>query len=287
MLINNSKPDNSKQYLNIGELQLDSRYSKLAYVQDVTDGISKMQQGFFTFILKDCKGDSISARLFNVNNFFEVGQKARMLKGRLVKVEFYVQEFNGSLSLVLCSIDISDDEFNHKDFIGCIDNFDTICENIKHLENSDVIANASLTKFMGGKVGGFALFCNIVLEEVKLHSKFGLCDSTKLLDATDKLLPLLFKYYRLVEANPVIDAGTIIANSNAIMVMSVLEDNSAIISDAYLSCCGLTKPQYQEGKIIYNIVRNTLEMLDITTLLKSMSRGATKELSNGEVLKKL
>ena len=263
MLINNIKPDNSKQYLNIGELQLDSRYSKLAYVQDVTDGISKMQQGFFTFILKDCKGDSISARLFNVSNFFEVGQKARMLKGRLVKVEFYVQEFNGSLSLVLCSIDISD------------------------LENSDVIANASLTKFMGGKVGGFALFCNIVLEEVKLHSKFGLCDSTKLLDATDKLLPLLFKYYRLVEANPIIDAGTIIANSNAIMVMSVLEDNSAIISDAYLSCCGLIKPQYQEGKIIYNIVRNTLEMLDIATLLKSMSRGATKELSNGEVLKKL
>ena len=286
MLINNTKPDNDN-YLDINKLELDRRYKKVSFVQNISENIAKNMSGFFTFYLKDCNGNIITGRMFDLNNFIEIGQKIRMLKGSPVEIEFYVQELNGSLTLNLIGIDIYNGAFDNKKFLGVIDNLDMIREGLQGIEDYDKILNANLTDFYGGRVGGFALFCYSILEEVKLQEKYNICNFKVLEESAKFLLPLLFKYYRLIEINPVLDPGTIIATANSAIIMQNILSDSSILSDVYLACCGLIKPQYLESKILYNIVIKNKEALDLASISKTMSIGATKRLDDGSVLKRI
>lgn len=285
MLVNNAKSDNN--YLDINKLELDRRYKKVSFVQNISENIAKNLSGFFTFYLKDCNGNLITGRMFDLNNFIEIGQKIRMLKGSPVEIEFYTQELNGSITLNIIGIDIYTGEFDNKKFLGVIDNYDVICEELKGIEDYDKIVNANLIDFYGGKVGGFALFCYSILEEVKLQEKYNICNFELLQESTKSLLPLLFKYYRLLEINPVLDPGTIIANANSAIIMNNILGDSTILSDTYLACCGLIKPQYLESRILYNIICKNKEALDIASMIKTMSIGSVKRLDDGSVLKKI
>lgn len=286
MLINNAKPDNDN-YLDISKLELDRRYKKISFVQNISENIAKNLSGFFTFYLKDCNGNLITGRMFDLNNFIEIGQKIRMLKGSPVEIEFYTQELNGSITLNIIGIDIYTGEFDNKKFLGVIDNYNTVSEEIKGIEDYDKIINANLTDFYGGKVGGFALFCYSILEEVKLQEKYNICNFELLKESAKSLLPLLFKYYRLLEINPVLDPGTIIANANSAIIMNNILGDSTILSDTYLACCGLIKPQYLESRILYNIIRKNKEALDLASMVQTMSIGSVKRLDDGSVLKKI
>lgn len=287
MLVSNNSEKDQEKYLNLKTLELNKGYTKIAYVQDVREKTDRLNQGFFLFYLKDVNGDMITSRLFGVRSFVETGKLARMLKGQAVTVKFETQEFNGSLSIVLTSIDIYTGDFEFEKFIGKVNNLPAITSYLSHIEDIDLMSCSRLTEFYNGKVGGFALFAYLVSKQVRAYEVSDLADVKLLENTVDGLLPLLFSYYRKLEVQPVIDPTELIMDANASIMVSSLVMDTSVLVNVYLSCCGLCQPQFVESMIIYDIVNNVLNTMKIASISSTMTKGSLKQLEDGRILKKL
>lgn len=286
MLVSNNIKSENDMYLDIRKLEEDRTYTKIAYVQDVKDSISSINEGFFKFYLKDINGDMVIARLFGVKDFMKIASRARMLKHKAVTIKFYTQIYNGSLSVILTDIDIYTDPIDYSKFIGKVDNLDVMVSRLAEIEDIELMKTSRLTEFCNGKVGGYALFAYLVTQQVKSYVLSNLTNYEVLERTVNDLLPLLFNYYRKLEVQPVSSPTDIIMDANTILLSHSFLGDTSILIDAYISCCGISKPQFLESILIYNIINNVLDVMRLSVIEKQMTPGSLKQL-DGTVLKKL
>ena len=108
--------------LDITTLELGHEYIKICYLHHVKEGRTEgTNSGFFRLYLKDVNGNVIIGRMFNVASYEEKGLVILALKGKPVKVHFRVDAYNGSLNLIVNSIEYYDGVFEYASFIGKYD----------------------------------------------------------------------------------------------------------------------------------------------------------------------
>ena len=118
------KSTNGIQLLDMQHIPEMTTVERIAYVYDVSLGVSKLEDGFVKFFLKDCNAAVTTAVMFNVEKFFESGMKASAFKGKPIRFKCMAQEFNGRLSLVIdgnYGVSIYDGPFEYERFIGKLD----------------------------------------------------------------------------------------------------------------------------------------------------------------------
>lgn len=112
------------EYLDVSTLADGVTYEKVALVVDATPGVTKMMSGFAKFYLKDVNANVIRAVLFDVKDFVFSGLKMSAFKNKPVKLRFAVQEWGGSLSLIIdgsFGIEEYSGDFDYSRFVGSID----------------------------------------------------------------------------------------------------------------------------------------------------------------------
>lgn len=160
-------------FLLIRDLTVGKKYTKVAYLSNVSTGIQKNEYGFATFYLKDCEGNLVTAKLFNVADFMLSGINLTAMRKHPVELTFVVQEFNG-ISLVIDGqkgISVWDGDFPYADFLGKVEVDTTTIEQvgkqvIPDFELDAMMKNASLDGIAQGRAGGFLKVFDIALAQI-------------------------------------------------------------------------------------------------------------------------
>lgn len=159
--------------LDVNELTDGGVYTKIAYVHNSTTGWQRNDKGFITFYLKDINGNIIEARLFSVEDFLFSGVKSSSLKKHFVTIQFQAQIFNGSWSLILKSIELTELQ-NVAEllprFIGKIEVDDSRLNNFSmEFINQNLpscYSNTSLDSIADGRLNGYVKMLDIALPSI-------------------------------------------------------------------------------------------------------------------------
>ena len=164
---------NISEYLDITNLADGVSYSRIAYVNDATTGLQRNDKGFVTFYLKDCNGNLVTARLFNVEDFLTSGIKSSAIKKHFVKVDFQAQNFNGSMSLIVSNIEVTTPQNQAEllpKFIGKVDvdttNLNAVSENIIGSKLPEEYSTTPLDGIAQSRINGYNKILDMALASI-------------------------------------------------------------------------------------------------------------------------
>lgn len=152
--------------LDIRKLIEGNSYDVLAYVNNVKSGITVNETGYYSFYVKDCNGNIIPARLFNVAEFYEAGFSANSLKNKPVKLSCIAQIVYGQWSLLVKEISEWTGDFDYKSFKGFVEYDEKYLTDEFSQTGSFLPVNfctKGLASICDGKCGGFALYLALYL----------------------------------------------------------------------------------------------------------------------------
>lgn len=167
------QPGVESEFLLIRDLKVGKKYTKVAYLTNVSMGTQKNEFGFVTFYLKDCEGNLITAKLFNVADFMMSGINVTMMRKHPVELTFVVQEFNG-ISLVIDGdkgIQVWDGDFPFEKFLGVVEVDTSTIEGvgsqvIQDYKLNAMMRTASLDGIAQGRAGGFLKIFDMALAQI-------------------------------------------------------------------------------------------------------------------------
>lgn len=165
--------EQTHDFLLVKELKVGKKYTKVAYLSNVSIGTQRNDYGFATFYLKDYEGNLVTAKLFNLAEFMLSGVNMTLMRKHPVELTFVVQEYNG-ISLVIDGekgIHVWDGDFPFAQFLGTVDVDTSTIEGIGQkflpgFELNVMMKTASLDSIAQGRAGGFLKVFDIALAQV-------------------------------------------------------------------------------------------------------------------------
>lgn len=299
MLLKDTQTANP-DYLDITVLDIGGEYTKVAYLSDAVSKISKVDTGFYTFYFKDCNSNLIVGRLFNIEKFIESGLIINILKRKLVKINFIVQEYNGSLTLVVKSIEPCIDQVESDDiakFIGLVPNVGQEYNDVVSIMTrvlgtkpnmQTIYATKSFASIYNGKCGGYAKLLNMVVTSLVSFNSLPDVDIVMLFRCLNVIQADYFIYLvKLEDIDVLPESAKLEILFNAKIKAEEKYDSkiSSIAIDSLSSLFGLTKPQHLYAHLIYSAFENSKHTLKLTTLSSSMVLGSRKEFGGDVLLK--
>lgn len=299
MLLKDTQSANP-DYLDITVLNIGEEYTKVAYLSDAMSKISKVDTGFYTFYFKDCNSNLIVGRLFNIEKFIESGLVINILKRKLVNINFIVQEYNGSLTLVIKSIEPYSEPVESEDvakFIGLVPNVGQEYNDVTTIMSrvlgakpnmQTVYATKSFASIYNGKCGGYAKLLNMVVTSLVSFNSLPDIDIVMLFKCLNIVQADYFTYLVKLEDVDVLPESArleILFNAKIKAEEKYDVKISSIAIDTLSSLFGLTKPQHLYAHLIYTAFETSKHTLRLTTLSSSMVLGSRKEFGGDVLLK--
>lgn len=261
----------------------------LALVVGVSSGLTKKEEGFYTFMVKDENAKVFPARLFNVMDFVDSGLIASSLNSKPVEITFIPQIFNGSWSLIVKDIQLHDGVFDYESFLGKIRTDSSYVDSKYNVAFPDEVSNpeyaiASFLEICGGRCGGFLRLMNNCAHDVE-----NLLDS---LDYTKQEVYQVFFctfdcYYELLKQKKQYSILNPTELLNVLARMDARTKNLNMhlqIMDSCRAILGLGAPSDVLAHVIHNYIQTEEKNLELIELHSVMARGASKQLSQGKVL---
>lgn len=275
------------EYLDINELVEGNTYTKVGLVSKCKAGTSVLEQGYYTFYVKDINANVVPAHRFNILNFERTGYDASYLEGKPVTITFNATIFNGRWSLILSDIKLFTGAFDYKRFSG----FFTIAEDFiqstytRFNMNYKVPAqysNVSIQSMYNGKVGGAAkLLESVVRSSLNLEDSINLAD---FLFVVKEAFEFYVSYSLSKEEYHVLDAKTFFNLLN-VTYRRLENDNrlSAVIDTCYV-LTDTGEPHHYFAFIIKNLVETELKNAKLISTVKAMPAGIATTIDNKCIL---
>ena len=261
----------------------------LALVVGVSSGLTKKEEGFYTFMVKDEEAHIFPARLFNVANFIENGLIASALKNKPVEIIFVPQIFNGSWSLIVKDIQLFDGIFDYESFLGKIRTDSTFVDSKYNVAFPNEVTDpeygvVSFLEICGGKCGGFLRLmsnCAHDLENIVNSLDYTKQEIYQVFFCTFECYYALLKYK---EQFHIVNPTDLFGVLNKIDVKTKDLPVHLQIMDSCRAILGFGKPSDILSHIIYNYIETEHKALDLIETYSIMARGSSKQLDSDKVL---
>lgn len=268
------KSTNGIQLLDMQHIPEMTTVERIAYVYDVSLGVSKLEDGFVKFFLKDCNAAVTAAVMFNVEKFFESGMKASAFKGKPIRFKCMAQEFNGRLSLVIdgnYGVSIYDGPFEYERFIGKLDSdVVSVQAELGKLEPGiEFIIDPewnmlSLEKVGKGRVGAYAKMVELAYAYLK-HTDGLMSDEDYkvLLSVFSDVSDFYFRFLKKEQAVEVIGSLHAYPLMNQLSQKRMNDGNRVVYLDALGAVIGADSPKHLIAHLIkdaFNAARHTVEL---------------------------
>lgn len=268
--------------LDINTLEDGKEYDKICYLLNYKAGLTKQDKGFYTFYVKDKNANVVAARMFDVKDYVDEGFTAMLMKSKAVKISFVAQIWNGSWSLVVKNIEIWNGNFSYENYIGkaeySVDALEAVYESLFSQAINPEYYSEFFPSLCGGRIGGFfsvleKSFTQLYSYQLQslnvqdLHRCFFIC-----MDA-------YFNYLKLEKHFGIVPSQKVFEVINSIHFQYPESPYLNEITDTVLALTGLAKPQHIYSHLIYNIVKQTENMLELIYKNQAMPMGSTAVLA--------
>ncbi len=290
-----TRETNDSRYLDLPTLELGQEYIKLGYLHAVKAGMSVMETGYYTLYFKDIKGNIIVGRLFNVENFENTGLDILALKNKAVEIQFRVDAFNGSPSLIVSSIKLYTGIFDYVSFVGKLDKVDEKfqwCELTfqKLLDDTSFrlpqeYKTKTLAEVYDGKCGGYVKILEVVLSNIVAYQDVVGLDIYSLGRVFSIVQKEYFKYLDRINELDFIPNSFKYQTINRVKLASDRTDEVLIAEDILGALVGFNKPETIQGVILTDLIHDTIKKLNLACTYNSMITGASKKVGDVVLLK--
>lgn len=285
-------PSQEVEYLDINSLVLNTAYTRLALVTGATTGLSKLEQGFVTFYLKDCNANVVAARLFNVADWVNSGINALQFKKRPVKLRFIAQEFNNRISLVIDGvegIELWNGNFDYDRFVGRVaynkEALDKLYDKILHQSFPIAFSNTSISSLGSGRIGALPKVIELVSNYLMALGDLPDCKVDEMLNVYLNAMQVYGEIlintekYESLSTNMLFD---LLATAN---VQYRSDPNYDIIMDTARALAKVSKPGHLYANIIQRATELAVTTVNMAITSGNMVLGAKASVGGGDLLK--
>ena len=276
--------------LNIRSFAEGLKMKAKALVIHVRSGIDVNESGFYTFVLKDINANTISARLFHVENFIENGFVAKSFENKPVLIEFIPQIFNGAWSLILKDIKLYDGAFDYESYKGKI-NVDTSFIDNCYLEvfsksnpMDPAYYTASFSSICGGRVGGFMKLISSVARDLYNYVDYCGYTTTDLFTVYFYTVEAYYKLLKKKELFEIVDQAELFSILQSITNKISGSGLTNEIVDSCRTILGFGAPQHILSHLIYESIQKELYTFSLIEKNLTLAKGATYKISEGKTL---
>lgn len=284
-MLNDEKKDD--KFLRLGELEVGTQYSKVAYLQGFKSSISVISSGYYVFYLKDAEGYIGIGILNNVKDFLLSGKDMNAMKKKPVLINFLATEHNGSISLTIINIETyTEPDFPYEKFIGSVPNVVASSASVAGLFNKvlgaghdlDIRYNTTaLDGIYEGKCGGYVKLLEMVACDLAGFQNIANLSFKVLIDVLFEVQKAYFLYlYAKTNADLVRNADALEVLTSACREIEN-EQISPIVQDALLCLFGITEnPEQLYAILVVNAIKSKIKALNISSIYSTMIVGAEK-----------
>lgn len=268
--------------LDITTLELGHEYIKICYLHHVKEGRTEgTNSGFFRLYLKDVNGNVIIGRMFNVASYEEKGLVILALKGKPVKVHFRVDAYNGSLNLIVNSIEYYDGVFEYASFIGKYDgtnrSYDFALNAFKKLTNQNAelpitYKTVSLRSVYDGRVGAYTFILEKVLLNIIALKEIPGINMKQMAEIFYVVQDVYYQYLKRVEDLELVPLAEKLKFVNKISTTGT-GDNALIATEVFSALIGLGNAETLVGIILYDYINETIKHLNLLCIHQTMVTG--------------
>lgn len=268
--------------LDITTLELGQEYIKICYLHHVKEGRTEgTNSGFFRLYLKDINGNVIIGRMFNVASYEEKGLVILALKGKPVKVHFRVDAYNGSLNLIVNSIEYYDGMFEYASFIGKYEgtnrSYDFALNAFKKLTNQNAelpitYKTVSLRSIYEGRVGAYTFILEKVLLNIIALKEIPGINMKQMAEIFYVVQAVYYQYLKRVEDLELVPLAEKLKFVNKISTTGT-GDNTLIATEVFSALIGLGKAETLVGIVLYDYINETIKHLNLLCIHQTMVTG--------------
>lgn len=268
--------------LDITTLELGQEYIKICYLHHVKEGRTEgTNSGFFRLYLKDINGNVIIGRMFNVASYEEKGLVILALKGKPVKVHFRVDAYNGSLNLIVNSIEYYDGMFEYASFIGKYEgtnrSYDFALNAFKKLTNQNAelpitYKTVSLRSIYEGRVGAYTFILEKVLLNIIALKEIPGINMKQMAEIFYVVQDVYYQYLKRVEDLELVPLAEKLKFVNKISTTGT-GDNTLIATEVFSALIGLGKAETLVGIVLYDYINETIKHLNLLCIHQTMVTG--------------
>lgn len=273
-------------YLNFSNLVVGTEINCIAYVLFVELRVAKTEKGFAAFYLKDKNAILVVARLFNVEDYMSSGTVAKAFEGHPVKFKARVQEYGGSITLVIdghVGIELYTGDFDYKKFIGSVDadlDFAAALYN-KLFEGMqlpvDLYKSYSVRFLAQGRLGAFAKLVEMSFMGVSAVSELPGVDESLLLKT---FFVVVTEYYNilLIDYQKGCTARITLFESYKSITHFCDENISYIVIDTLQAMLEGKTPQHLYANIIFTNILNAMKTLTLVYGALTIPEGSSSKI---------
>lgn len=278
-------------YLDMRGIQEYVPLKAVAYLTDGKAGLTKMDSGFVTFYLKDVNANTVVGRMFDVKDFLVSGVNIAMLKKKPVQISFVAQSFNGSISLIVDSLEVYTGKFDYNKFIGEIKyDVSAAVETGRELFGRDwdipaVWKHASFEEFGKGRIGGFVKVFEIAFGTLSMFTGLSSVSREEFIQTFYNSMK---EYFNLLTFRAKMD------NLQSLTIHDMLhelcraygEEEKLLIADTVKALAGLSKPLHLYSHLICLAVGSARQAVDLSIMYETLPTGSKISLGGGADLLK-
>lgn len=288
------KKEDSLAMLDVSSLTEFQEIHCVAYVHNGYTGMSKLNQGFVTLILKDCNATVVRATLFNVAQFSKSGLTIAAFKRKPVVIHATVQYFNNQISLVLSEmheIELYTGEFEYSRFVGELE-FDSkfiqsVGERVlgEEFEFPERMRTSSLDNIAQGRVGGFGKVYELALSNLWRMRNVPGVPFKELMWAFSHAM---IEYFDSISSEQTID---FLDGLNSYSVLEKINmkyrgnDNRLLVIDTVRSLLGFEKPRHLVAHLIYRSVTEAIKEIELALTSINLPLGSRTKVGGEDLLK--
>lgn len=285
----------NKYLLNLGELNVNTEYSKIGLVKKITTGINVNGKKYYKYTIVDRCGISVAGFFHNPN--FEMVLED---EGKLFKIEFLFDRFNGNEIMSISSLTLFEQVMSVGEYFGNISNYDEEIKIFDEILNSSeclkkVAATIIPTELKkkskedcyGGKLGGYAKFINDGLKILNITTSELGSEEKETLTETWVLVNCFMSRHNSAETLGVEKAKGITEVCRSVEIICTgREIKNKEVVHTYLSIIGVEKPKTLIAKLVCETMNYMNNCQAKITFNNSLLKGSQREV-DGEIYRKL
>lgn len=294
--INSGNGSNGIEYLNMNSIPEFRTVERVAYVHDVSLGVTKLEDGFVKFYLKDCNANLTTAVMFGVEEFALSGMKATAFKHKPIKFKCVAQEFKGRLSLVIdgaSGVSLYDGPFEYEKFIGVIK---SDCEFMKNtMGDCGIEFNSAnfiewtktpLEEIGRGRIGGYAKVAEIAFAECYRAGTLLPPEELKsFLSVFNTVSDFYFRYIKKRQTLEIIDTLNAYPFMTQIAQKLSDDDTKTLCMDAFSALVGIDTPKHLFAHLIEDAFNTAKKSLVLILQYEAMPLGSKNFVGGVELSK--
>lgn len=284
--------DNKWSEMNLKESDFNGvgEITKVAYVSDVSSGISKNGDFFITLFLKTEDGLTISSKIFNHKMILENALDLQSLKGKFIRATGMPGVYMNMYSFIISGleeIELSKVE-NLEHFLKPNENLE---EEFKELRGNlgqdvpEVFKIRTYSSIDNGRIGSYVSFCNSWVKQCL--SLNWLLEKEQVTEMVKVLYTVIIKYEQYLQRINELDFITSIEKRQILPKISDdISHEDIIIDDCLGAIMGIGEPNHLISHIIFKSFTLSKNMEELKKSWTAMLPGGVLKLENQDVLRK-